>query len=363
MFRFSSMYRISKPRLLKASRALALAAVVAVGFSGPLIAAEHGEGDPLTREELLAAALAGDPSARTALGALFGEALGDSEAIVALAVDLIGDLEGDPVAITDAALLIADVATEALATQPIVRVSVDGNFILPPGALGWDLGSPDSPAFRGFSKLTQGDKSIVAGATGGIQRPGGEGLLSDGLINVSRIFLNVDLPDGMYRLILMTDDQGNQSFANPLGKAVTVNGVRTNLLGGSPDGWLGGGKLGGSDDQSASGSVGTGTGGATVIYVEVVNGRLEIEFEAAEDSDILLTGFVLEPADGPSMLFTDEEVFADDDEILFAEAMIADAIGETLETIAAAAGDEGELEDILDLDDPEAEVTDAVSPS
>ena len=84
-------------RLLKAPRALALAAVVAVGFSAPLMASEHGEEDPLTRAELLAAALAGDASARPALEALFGEALGDSDAIVALAVELIESLAGDSV--------------------------------------------------------------------------------------------------------------------------------------------------------------------------------------------------------------------------------------------------------------------------
>lgn len=360
MFQF--LLRSARIQLLKTPRALALAAIVAVGFSSPLMAAEHGEDDPLTREELLAAALAGDPGARDALGALFSEASGDSEAIVALAVELIGALEGDPVAIADAATLIADVATDALSTQPIVQISVDAKFKLPPGALGWDLGSPDSPAFLGFSKLTQGNKGIVSGATGGVQRPGGEGLLSDGLINVSRISLDVDVPDGSYRLILMTDDQGTQNFRSPLGKAITVNGVRTNMPVGSPDGWAVNGSLGGSGDQDAS-LVGTGTGGATMIYVEVVNGKLTIEFEAADNFDILLTALVLEPANGPSVLFTAEDIFTDNEEFLFAEAVIADAIGEAFETIATAAGGEDEREDILDLDDPEAETTDAVRPS
>lgn len=327
------------------------------------MAAEHGEEDPLTREELLAAALAGDPSARIALLALFAEVTGDSEAITTLAVELINALVGDPVAIVDAATLIADVATDALSTQPIVRVQVDENFILPPGAVGWDLGSPDSPTFAGFSKLTSGDKGIVAGATSGIQRPGGEGLLSDGLANVSKLFLNVDVPDGAYRLILLTDDQGNQIFVNPLGQAIIVNGVRTVMPSGSPDSWLGNGTLGAVGASFTAGGLGTGTGGATVLYVEVVNGQLVIEFEAAGDSQILLTGLILEPAEGPSVLYTPEEVFTNDDEVLFAEAVIADAIGETLETIASAAGDETQIEDILNLEEPVAEQTDSVSPS
>ena len=355
---FQDILRLTRIQLLKAPRALAFAAIVAVGlpvgFSGPLMATEHGgEADPLTREELLAAALAGDAGARGALEALFRAADGDSEAITALAVELIIALEGDPVAIADAATLIADVATDTLSSQPIVRISVDGKFKLPPGALGWDLGSPDSPAFKGFTKLTGGNKGIVSGATSGIQRPGGEGLLSDGLINVTRISLDVDVPDGIYRLILMTDDQGNQDFANPLGQAITVNGVRTIMPGGSPDGWRDNGLLGGSGDQDAD-VIGTGTGGATVIYVEVVNGKLLIEFEAADNSQILLTGLILEPAEGPSVLYTDEDIFTDIEEFLYAEAQINDAIGQTFELIATAAGGEDEREDILDLDDPEA---------
>lgn len=357
------MSLFSSFQLFKASRTIALAAVIAVGFSGALVAAEHGEEDALTREELLAAALSGDPSARIALLALFGELTGDSEAIAALAVALINALEGDPVAIADAAFLISDVATDALATQPIVRVTIDENFTLPPGALGWDFGSPDSPAFAGFTKLTSGDKGVVAGKTSGVQRPGGAGLLSDGLVNVSKLFLDVDVSDGLYRLILMTDDQGNQVFVNPLGQAIIVNGVRTVMPSGSPDGWLGNGVLGGAGASATSGGIGTGTGGATVLYVEVINGRLVIEFETAGDSQILLTGLILEPADGPSVLYTPEEVFTDDEEVLYAEAVIADAIGKILETIASAAGDETLTEDILDLDDPVAEQTDAVSPS
>ena len=354
------MFRISLSRFLKAPRALALAAVIACGLPGALIAAEHGEAETLSRAELLAAALAGDPSARTALRALFSQA--DGAAIATPAIDLIGGLEGDPVAITDAATLIADIASEALNTQPIVRVSISGDLSLPPGARGWDLGSPDSPTFAGFTKLTQGDRYIVVGASGGVQRPGGEGLLSDGLINVRKIFLKVDVPDGVYRLILLTDDQGNQIFVNPLGQAIIVNGVRTIMPGSSPSDWARNGVLG-AGAQLAGDAQGTGTGGATVIFAQVINGRLVIEFESAVNSDILLIGIILEPLDGPSALNMPGDVFADDDDILLAEALIADAIGQTLEKIATAAGDEAARQDILNLDDTAAEVTDAASPS
>lgn len=159
--------------------------MIGIAFAMPLAAAEHDAEEP-TRDELLAAALAGDPEARGALMALFGELRGDSQAIAGLAVGLIDALEGDPVAITDAAMLIADVATEVLTTQPIVHVSVEEGFSLPPGAIGWDLGAPDSPTFPGFTKVSQKDGAIVGGSASGVRRPGGEELLSDGLLNLER---------------------------------------------------------------------------------------------------------------------------------------------------------------------------------
>ena len=341
-------------------RALALATVFGVALAMPLAAAEHDAEEP-TREDLLAAALAGDPEARSALTALFDELRGDSQAIAGLAVDLIDALAGDPVAITDAATLIADVATEALITQPIVNVSVDQDFKLPPGALGWDLGSPDSPTYPGFAKVSQKDGSIVGGSSTGVRRPGGEGLLSDGLLNIERFY--VEVPDGVYRLILLTDALGNTTGVNPLGQAIMVNGVRTSIAGGAPDSWLGNGRLGGGAQTASAGPTGTQTGGATVIYVVVVDGRLLIEFLPQANQNIFLTGLILEPADGPSVLNLPEDVFNDDDEILFAESIIAEAIGQSLEKIVAAAGDEAEREKLLLLGEPLAAQQDAVSPN
>ena len=344
-------------------RALALAVVIGVAFAMPLAAAEHDTEEP-TRDELLAAALAGDPEARGALMALFDELRGDSQAIAGLAVGLIDALEGDPVAITDAAMLIADVATEVLTTEPIVHVSADLDFELPPGAMGWDFGSPDSDTFTGFTKVTQGDSAIVAGAPSAVRRPGAEYLLSDGLADISKMFLEV--PNGIYRLIFLTDDLGDASFANPLGEAIIVNGVRTTMPSGAADTWGANGRLTnvGAQAVSGAGAAGAGTGGATVIFVEVVDGKLLLEFIPRENQGIFLTGMILEPAEGPSVLQVPEDIFDDDDdEILFAESIIANAIGQTLEKIATAADDESQREEILNLDEPLTEQHDAVSPS
>lgn len=337
-----TMFRLPLFRRLKSARAVALAAVLSIGFSTSLFATAHGD---LSREEIIAAVLAEEPGSEDALKALFNELSSDSEAIADLAVDLINSLSGDPVANAEVAGMISDIASETLSSQPIVKVSVGKGFRLPPGALGWDLGAPDSPLFEGFTKLTQKDTNIVSGSSSGVQRPGGEGLLSDGLINVKKVFFNVDVPDGFYRLILMTDNQGNPSILNPLGKSVTVNGVRTPMLGVRPSSWGGSGILGGSN------AVGTRTGGATIIVVEIIGGRLVIKFEQVPGSNMLLTAIILEPNEGEGVLADPENVFKDEEEILIAEAIIEEALGESFADIVSAAG---EIE-------PEFEVAQTVS--
>ena len=152
------------------------------------------------------------------------------------------------------------------------------------------------------------------------------------------------------------------TLANPLGESILVNGVRTQLPGGTPDTWEGNGMLGGTFD--AGGGNGFGSGVATIITAVVVGGKLELEFLPAAGQSIFLSGLILEPIDGPSVLDM-PDFFTNDEEILSAEGFIAEAIGETLEKIATAAGNEGEVEveDIIDVDEVATEETSEVSPS
>ncbi|MFP6745228.1 MAG: hypothetical protein VCB77_08605, partial [Alphaproteobacteria bacterium] len=329
---------------------------------GPLAAAKNNETDAAVEglesyDALLAAVTDGEPGARDTLMALFNEFRGDTVAITALAVDLIGALDGDPVAVIDVASLIADVATATLTTQPIVRVSVGGDMKLPRGAKGWDFGAPDSAVFEGFEHVTTVDQDIVPGAQTALQNPGDEVLLSDGLLDISKF--RVEVLGGTYRLILLTDDSGNMTLANPLGESILVNGVRTQLPGGTPDTWEGNGVLGGTFDAGGGNGFGS---GVTIITVVVVGGKLELEFLPAAGQSIFLSGLILEPIDGPSVLDM-PDFFTDDEEILSAEGFIAEGIGETLEKIATAAGNEGEVEDIIDVDEVATEETSEVSPS
>ncbi len=277
-------------------RALALACALIVAFAGPLAAAESDETDPTTEEtggldsydKLLAAALDGEPAARGALLALFNDLRGDSVAIAELAVQLIGALDGDAVAVIDAATMIADVASHTLSTRPIVRVSVGDNLVLPPGAMGWDFGAPDSVGFEGFRKVTAADQDIVPGAQGALQSTGGDDLLSDGLLNLHKFFVTV--PDDTYRLILLTDASGNLTLASPLGDAIMVNGLRIPMPDGGSDSWQGNGVLG--CGQNAGGAQGGGSYGNSDSWgvVGVAHGNREFPLHSVHCPQVCVGG-------------------------------------------------------------------------
>ena len=103
-------------------------------------AAQTSDDEPgLSYEEALIAVLAGGDDAQDALEVLFGQAGGDPELVAALVVELIGALEGDTLAITNAASLITNIA-KGFFTTPSTgeRLIHDG---LVAAALAGDSGS------------------------------------------------------------------------------------------------------------------------------------------------------------------------------------------------------------------------------
>ena len=92
------------------------------------------------------------------------------------------------------------------------------------------------------------------------------------------------------------------------------------------------------------------------LAVELI---LSLTGEAVEVIDAAT--FIAEVAS--EFLTTQPENTFNDDQILTAEGIIAQAVGAALETLAAAAGDEGAVDDIINLDQVATEETDAVSPS
>ncbi len=222
-----------------------------------------------------------------------------------------------------------------------------------------DPTTEETGGLQSYDKLLAAALDSEPAARGALQSAGGHDLLSDGLLDLHKFFVKV--PDGTYRLTLLTDAMGNVTLASPLGDTVMVNGLRIPILSGGSDTWLDNGVLVLGGTQNAGGA--RGSGGATVITVEVIGGQLMLEFLPEEGQNIFLSGIILEPIEDSSGLAT-SDVFTDIEEIFDAEAIIAEAIGAALENIATAAGgDEGAVDDIINVDKVATEEIDAVSPS
>jgi len=357
-------HRISRPFAL----ALVLALAGSAFFAAPrpalaAIATGEARADTAARvdvEALAAEVMAKGPKMRNRLRALFLDAGPDLDAIAALARAIIGALKGDPVFVTDAATLIADVASEAMNAPRIYRVALDPAFALGPDAIGWDFGPASSPLYPGFRRVTPA--GLVSGNVplASYDWGRGDGLSSDGIFNVRTFGARV--PDGSYRLIVLTglpDGPGPRDAR--LGRALGVAGTILPVANPEPERWADGARLtapGGSalgllDEKPVA--------GAMVAYVEVTDRRLFIDL-APDGEQVYVAGLILEPADAPSALALDTPP-PDPATIMLAEGQIAEAIGGLLETVATAAGEPAVRARIFDLADAPVEDVVTVSPN
>ncbi len=347
-------------------RLLAVALALGLAFAAPPPARAAASGDGLSGapaappsddlHALAAEVMAKGKAMRPKLLALFLAAGPDIDAIAARARALIGALEGDPGAATDAAVLISDVAAQAMEAPRVYRATLDPAFALVPGAYGWDLGPALSPLYPGFRRVTpaglvSGDAPLRSFDLGR-----GDGLSSDGIFNVRSFTAHV--PDGDYRLIVLTGDPGVHRLDRPFAGTIAVAGATLPVANADPRRWIDGARLvapGGEGDASAAAADGGGdvaldiSGfspdaagadkplvGAMVLFVRVSDRRLSVDL-AADGKSTYIAGLILEPVEGPSALATPDPL-PDPARIMLAEAQVAEAIGGLLESVATAAG-------------------------
>lgn len=339
---------------------VALVLLAAIAVRGP--ARAQGD-DP--RSQALAGAIAGTPEGLAALQHYLDGA-GLPNAVAASAVDLIATLPaspagGDPVALQDAADRISEAATVAADSAPIVRLSVDPALALGQGRYGFDFGPADGAVQPGFRRVDARSNFVRGADMNGLRRPEGDSLLGDGVRGVEQFITR--LPNGTYRVLLMTDDIGiNEVTTNPYGQSVTVNGQDQRIAGVTPDQWLPSARLGAGADPAAAGAD---TGGVIVLTAVVTNGRLRLAFNG-EAVDTYLTGIIIEPVTEPSVL--DDSGPASglleerENQILEAEDRVQEQLGELLSQVATAAGPD-QLADILNLDQAVQEPAQDVSPN
>lgn len=267
----------------------------------------------------------------------------------------------DPAQLIAAADRIAQVATPALCPPKVMQVFVDDNFQLPPTSKGYDFAPNDAPAFEGFEKVTPDDSRLSGGAPRAISRPGNRNLMSDGLVGVNKFITPME--NGVHRVLLMTDDLGNEdTYLSPLGGKVIVNGREINIGDHPPESWLKGGVLENPNARPEVTETGVGgqpftaqRGGGLMVEVEVTNGQLEVEMipPGGGERQTYLTGAVVEPVTAPESAigrYVDAaNAVIDTEECLELEAEITTALADLLEEIEPAAGPELEL---LDLPEP-----------
>ena len=293
-----------------------------------------------------------------ALGArlhgLFAPAAGDAEATAAFAVALIQALDGDPEVVATLADAIFTAASDAMAAVPVYRIAVDPAFRLSAGAAGWDFGAADAPLYPGFRRMTPAALGESVAGTG-LKRPAGDGLLSDGVAGITR--LSIPATNGAYRLILLTDDVGAGAGGDaPLGDAIRVNGVTVTLARPEAERWVERGVLVRPDLKSAvldgarlpAGGPG---GGAVMLPVDIVDGRLAIAFPTVGSGGAYIAGLILEPISRPSALVV--PAFGAAPALrLAAESRVADAVGRVFDALASAAGNAGDRQRLVNFAQP-----------
>lgn len=284
--------------------------------------------------ELIEKALAGDDAAIGALQAYLRGTDGKSpEAVTQRATALIAQIgreKGD--ASTESLLSVIDqVASNAInlvSGSQIVRIGVDTDFVPARALIAWDFGPADGPIAPGFERILPNDGRIGGADMDGLRRPADNGLLNDGIAGVERI--EVDMPDGEYRIILMTQNLGdNNLMRNPFGSQISVNGTALSVNQPSPDDWVrdavfsnrglqntagqtaqapgAGGFLSGDLGAFDPGLFQRQQGGAIIIQAVARGGKLIIELSGFENARSYLTGLMVEPAAETSDLILSRE--------------------------------------------------------
>lgn len=328
-------------------------------------AAEGLEVPPPEIQDVLAALQSDPTTGRTKLTEYLEPGLGDPNAVADRAIGLVRRLRGDPVETLAIAGVIAEVASEGFFARPVVRAVVDPAFTLPKTIAGWDLGPPDAPKVAGFQAMADNDPRLAGDGLRGLRRPGPEGLTTDGVLGVRRIALEV--PDGAYRVMLVTDDLSRTAaIPEPLGAVVVVNGRRHAIVDPRPPYWIGFGAFSDATVPPAPEPAGGVTAGVLTLDVDILGGALDIALPFDEGKPTFVAAVVVEPAAGPTTFAMSAETRETLDNLLIAgreaESRLASAIADLLAGIATAAGVEERVA-LLQLADLELAVEDLLSVS
>ena len=214
---------------------------------------------------------------------------------------------------------VSNLAVRAISSTPIIQLAIDSGFRPRNALMALDFGPPDGDVMEGFQRVLPGDSRLQGAKTGGLRRPADNPLFSDGITGLRKIRL--ELPDGRYRLVLLTQDLGDPKFATlPFGREIRVNSVPILVEGNRPALWAREAYLAGEtglarrsdrlnrDGAYLAGELGTEItaaaarqrAGAVIVEGAARSGVLELELRGFATMDSYLTGMLVEPADSLS---------------------------------------------------------------
>lgn len=307
---------------------------------------------------VLSGLLVGAPEAMLALKQYLAAVAGSPELIATRALDVVAQLKNsglvrDPALLVAAAERVSRSVKETLGSAKIVQLKIDRNYKPPAKTIALDFAPPDAKVRPGFQRVLANDKMLKGDKMQAIRRPGDDAdLLADGIAGVEE--LELELPDGEYRVTLMTESLGDAATSlSPFGQKIMANGEQFDILQATPDAWLNQAVL------SNKGLAGFNTaterqGGAVTVTVRVQGGKLKMGFNLGDSGAGLktyLTGMLVEPADQVSSL----TVVPDVAEVLSTsaetrtryESQLASSLSTLLEDINPGAGPSQLQDDLL----------------
>ncbi|MEX2628326.1 MAG: hypothetical protein WD341_00195 [Tistlia sp.] len=200
---------------------------------------------------------------------------------------------GDPDRLFALNQSIGDGMSKSLGAPRILNVEVEAGFVPPEGTLAWDLGGLTTPVAEGFQQLTPYSLEVGGLNLGEQDGVGGGAVLEDVIQNLES--LSLEVPNGQYRVVLLTAEDIAAGSSAPFGESFTINGVEYFLGNSGVGDWFDTAYLRAADGSAAALSY---SAAGLSVTVEVGNGRLDLRFAGGSGS--MLSGIVLEPIALPS---------------------------------------------------------------
>jgi hypothetical protein len=263
---------------------------------------------------------------------------------------------------------VVHVAARSMSYASVMRLAVANNYRPENAVLAWDFGPAAGKTMPGFERILPDDKRIggsdITAHLQATQNP----LLTDGISGLRKIEL--DLADGNYRIILMTQHLGTPNLARlPFGREVKINGMTLIVNGEGPANWLdrallarsavrlasgafdqAGGFLTGDLDGEAGTLYPAQQGGAIVLEGAAHNGKMVIELGNFGNENSYLTGLIVEPPDRLSDLILSRNALNNViplDVRIALETELLLVAAETVQGIAPAAGQAFESDTVV----------------